>query len=136
MTSQIFVVDDQLVLTHHGVKGMKWGVRKSRAETGMSRHMSSRHEKNAYRIHTTQKALGKRTKGEGLAVKMTRFSLSGQRLVLGKKRFQKIQGMRIATMQQQNKRIEKGKTTTLDKLQVGLTTSIADLASTPNKRKY
>ena len=34
MTSQIFVVDDQLVLTHHGVKGMKWGVRKRREASG------------------------------------------------------------------------------------------------------
>ena len=30
-------MDDELVLMHYGTKGMKWGVRKSKKETGVSR---------------------------------------------------------------------------------------------------
>lgn len=34
MTDTLFFIDEDEVLTHHGVKGMKWGVRKQRAASG------------------------------------------------------------------------------------------------------
>lgn len=34
MTDNLFFIDDGEVLAHHGVKGMKWGVRKQRAASG------------------------------------------------------------------------------------------------------
>lgn len=34
MTDNLFFIDEDLVLAHHGVKGMKWGVRKQRAASG------------------------------------------------------------------------------------------------------
>ena len=34
MTDNLFFIDEDEVLTHHGVKGMKWGVRKQRAASG------------------------------------------------------------------------------------------------------
>lgn len=34
MTDNLFFIDEDEVLTHHGVKGMKWGVRKQRASSG------------------------------------------------------------------------------------------------------
>ena len=34
MTNNLFFIDEDEVLTHHGVKGMKWGVRKQRAASG------------------------------------------------------------------------------------------------------
>lgn len=34
MTDTLFFIDEDEVLAHHGVKGMKWGVRKQRADSG------------------------------------------------------------------------------------------------------
>jgi len=34
MTDSLFFIDEDEVLAHHGVKGMKWGVRKQRAASG------------------------------------------------------------------------------------------------------
>ena len=34
MTDNLFFIDEDEVLVHHGVKGMKWGVRKQRAASG------------------------------------------------------------------------------------------------------
>lgn len=34
MTDNLFFIDEDEVLAHHGVKGMKWGVRKQRAASG------------------------------------------------------------------------------------------------------
>lgn len=34
MTDTLFFIDEDEVLAHHGVKGMKWGVRKQRAASG------------------------------------------------------------------------------------------------------
>ena len=34
MTDKLFFIDEDEVLAHHGVKGMKWGVRKQRAASG------------------------------------------------------------------------------------------------------
>lgn len=34
MTDNLFFIDEDEVLAHHGVKGMKWGVRKQRATSG------------------------------------------------------------------------------------------------------
>lgn len=34
MTDNLFFIDEDEVLAHHGVKGMKWGVRKQRADSG------------------------------------------------------------------------------------------------------
>ena len=34
MTDNLFFIDEDEVLAHHGVKGMKWGVRKQRASSG------------------------------------------------------------------------------------------------------
>lgn len=34
MTENLFFIDEDEVLAHHGVKGMKWGVRKQRAASG------------------------------------------------------------------------------------------------------
>ena len=133
---QLFIVDDQLVLTHHGVKGMKWGIRKSRAKSGMSRAMSAQHEKNRGSLTLATKALGKRTKGEGLTVKTRRVQFKAQRLLLGKKAANRINNIQITALQQQNKRIEQGKTTMLDKLQVGLTTSIPEMIVTADKQRY
>lgn len=36
MTDNLFFIDEDEVLAHHGVKGMKWGVRKQRAASGGS----------------------------------------------------------------------------------------------------
>lgn len=42
--TQLFIVNDELVLTHHGVKGMKWGVRKSVDTSGPPRKKLTRKE--------------------------------------------------------------------------------------------
>ena len=36
MTDTLFFIDEDEVLAHHGVKGMKWGVRKQRAASGVA----------------------------------------------------------------------------------------------------
>lgn len=36
MTDSLFFIDEDEVLAHHGVKGMKWGVRKQRPSGGAS----------------------------------------------------------------------------------------------------
>lgn len=47
MTDTLFFIDEDEVLAHHGVKGMKWGVRKQRAASTKKRKGLSRKQKAA-----------------------------------------------------------------------------------------
>ena len=47
MTDNLFFIDEDEVLAHHGVKGMKWGVRKQRAASGGAGSTKKRKQKAA-----------------------------------------------------------------------------------------
>lgn len=98
MTDTLFFIDEDEVLAHHGVKGMKWGVRKQRAASGgagstKKRKGLSRKQKAAiagvlgtaaaagagYYLHKSGKgkkiaALAKKGKGRNLGAQAKRFA--------------------------------------------------------------
>lgn len=125
MTDTLFFIDEDEVLAHHGVKGMKWGVRKQRAASGgagstKKRKGLSRKQKAAITgILGTAAAAGagyylhKSGKGKKLAALAKKGGASARDFAKGKGRVKKAQAKRFAKAQSANAKgaAEKLKTT-------------------------
>lgn len=132
MTDNLFFIDEDEVLAHHGVKGMKWGVRKQRAASGgagstKKRKGLSRKQKAAIAgVLGTAAAAGagyylhKSGKGKKLAALAKKHGASAKDFAKGKgrnlgaqARVKKAQAKRFAKAQSANAKgaAEKLKTT-------------------------
>lgn len=132
MTDNLFFIDEDEVLAHHGVKGMKWGVRKQRAASGgagstKKRKGLSRKQKAAITgVLGTAAAAGagyylhKSGKGKKIAALAKKHGASAKDFVKGKgrnlgaqARVKKAQAKRFAKAQSANAKgaAEKLKTT-------------------------
>lgn len=132
MTDNLFFIDEDEVLAHHGVKGMKWGVRKQRAASGgagstKKRNGLSRKQKAAIAgVLGTAAAAGagyylhKSGKGKKIAALAKKAGASAKSAVQGKgrnlgaqARVKKAQAKRFAKAQSANAKgaAEKLKTT-------------------------
>ena len=60
IVSQVFIVDNELGLTHHGVKGMKWGVRKQREQSPQDRDPSPLSKMKTAHQRSMRKRAGKK----------------------------------------------------------------------------
>lgn len=121
MTDNLFFIDEDEVLAHHGVKGMKWGVRKQRAASGgagstKKRKGLSRKQKAAIAgVLGTAAAAGagyylhKSGKGKKIAALVKKHGASAK----GKGRVKTAQAKRFAKAQSANAKgaAEKLKTT-------------------------
>jgi len=98
----------EVVLTHHGVKGMKWGQRKQRQLDTYTRIAS----------------------GHGKAHEKLRLSLNAHPIEIarGKGSVKKIAANRASVLEADKARIESGKATLRDKLDRAMNTSVIDLA--------
>ena len=125
MTDNLFFIDEDEVLAHHGVKGMKWGVRKQRAASGgagstKKRKGLSRKQKAAISgVLGTAAAAGagyylhKSGKGKNIAAMAKKASASAKSAAQGKGRNLGAQAKRFAKAQSANAKgaAEKLKTT-------------------------
>ena len=125
MTDTLFFIDEDEVLAHHGVKGMKWGVRKQRAASGgagstKKRKGLSRKQKVAIAgVLGTAAAAGagyylhKSGKGKKIAALAKKHGTSARDFAKGKGRVKKAQAKRFAKAQSANAKgaAEKLKTT-------------------------
>ena len=125
MTDTLFFIDEDEVLAHHGVKGMKWGVRKQRAASGgagstKKRKGLSRKQKAAIAgVLGTAAAAGagyylhKSGKGKKIAALAKKAGASAKSAAQGKGRNLGAQAKRFAKAQSANAKgaAEKLKTT-------------------------
>lgn len=125
MTDNLFFIDEDEVLAHHGVKGMKWGVRKQRAASGgagstKKRKGLSRKQKAAIAgVLGTAAAAGagyylhKSGKGKKIAALAKKTGASAKSAAQGKGRNLGAQAKRFAKAQSANAKgaAEKLKTT-------------------------
>lgn len=125
MTDNLFFIDEDEVLAHHGVKGMKWGVRKQRAASGgagstKKRKGLSRKQKAAIAgVLGTAAAAGagyylhKSGKGKKIAALAKKHGASARDFAKGKGRNLGAQAKRFAKAQSANAKgaAEKLKTT-------------------------
>lgn len=125
MTDNLFFIDEDEVLAHHGVKGMKWGVRKQRAASGgagstKKRKGLSRKQKAAIAgVLGTAAAAGagyylhKSGKGKKIAALAKKGAASAKSAAQGKSRNLGAQAKRFAKSQSANVKgaAEKLKTT-------------------------
>lgn len=106
-------------LEHYGVKGMKWGVRKSKKVTGESRVTGATRDAIARTSHhlKEQRAGGnaKLSRGYGIVTS------------LGSKRFDRKLEKRINKLDAADKRWREGKTNVLDKLDFALAVPMGGL---------
>lgn len=113
-------------LTHVGVRGMHWGVRKGSDTTGVSRTRGALLDSNQRDSAILTRGLtGTRTNREKRIVKVA------QVLMLGKKRqekmFNKNAPINLNKMREQNARLTSGKLKLKDRRDIFMKTSAADL---------
>lgn len=133
MTDNLFFIDEDEVLAHHGVKGMKWGVRKQRAASGgagstKKRKGLSRKQKAAIAgVLGTAAAAGagyylhKSGKGKKIAALAKKAAQGKGRNLGAQARVKKAQAKRFAKAQSANAKsaAEKLKTTKAGKYAEG-----------------
>jgi hypothetical protein len=108
-------------LAHHGVRGMKWGVRRGRSVTGISRTRGAALDRNKRLIRQHTQARD-RTGG-----KLLRAATAPDIMLLGRTRFESLHTMHISNLKAQNARIKSGQVTLRDKMQLAMTTPLASL---------
>lgn len=99
-------------LEHHGVKGMKWGVRGGKATTGMTRFRASTVEGNNKLIKLHEDIR------DGKASKLLNALAAPDRKIMGEKGFKNYHNAHIETLKEQNRRISSGKLRITDHLKV------------------
>jgi hypothetical protein len=103
------VISEEDYIEHFGILGMHWGIRRGKRKTGISRFSSALIDKNAFtRRHLQRTASGKHV--------VLRLADADQRALVGDKNYASNLQARIAGLDQQDRRLKKGKATALDKL--------------------
>lgn len=106
-------------LAHFGTKGMKWGVRKSKKITGISRPRSALLDRNAFYLRNRKNAIvGKGSHGAAGAL---------GRKMLGSERWHRQMQNSIKSIHDQNARLRSGKLTVTDRLQLVFQTTPINL---------
>jgi hypothetical protein len=98
---------DEAMLIHYGIRGMKWGVRRGKGVTGVSRHRGALMDRNNRVVFQRKKLIaGTRHKHlVGLAKKL-----------IGEDTFNRRMKASIKELNSQNDRIKKGKITFEDRM--------------------
>lgn len=120
---------EDLELFHYGVKGMKWGVSRPVGENGLvARAKSGKVAANNRQIKQHEVVRDYKSKG-GVKGKALSAATLLDRMVMGEENFKKYQDLNISALKKQNARIESGKTTALDKIDIALNTPLIDVVA-------
>lgn len=105
-------------LAHYGIKGMKWGRRRGSLGSRIDGAQSDRIQR---RTELLKRAVsGQKTTAE-------RIAQAPERILLGKKRLDKMANKQLGQLADRQKRIDAGKKNFGDKLDAALHTTLADL---------
>jgi hypothetical protein len=108
---------DEALLIHYGIKGMKWGARRGRGTTGITRTRGARIDKNNRTIMRTKEAQS----GKGRI--RDRVVVKASNLIMGKQAAQNYRNYKIKDMKDQNARLRGGKATVSDKMSLLMRTT-------------
>lgn len=114
---------DEALLIHYGIKGMKWGARKGKSVTGVTRHRGALLDRNA-RTQARFRAAMKKTPDARMRDKAM---VGAGRVLLGKKRMQRHFEKNMKTLNEQNQRLKAGKLKFRDRADLFLNVSAFDL---------
>lgn len=107
-------------LAHFGTKGMKWGVRKGRAETGVSRAVGAKIDRN-----NRDAVYIKKTQSRSVASNILHHGPAGAAFIYSNYG-QLAMKQRLSDISAQNERFTSGTATRLDKIGASLGTSVAE----------
>jgi hypothetical protein len=108
-------------LAHFGVMGMKWGRRKGKGTTGVSRFRGALLDRN----QIVTKRIADASSG-----KKYKASAALGRIFLGKKRQQKNWNKTVKALNEQSARLKSGKITIRDRIDMAVSVSALDLVVT------
>lgn len=106
-------------LAHYGIKGMKWGKRSGGLR---ARAKGAKLDANQRKTAVATRQL------EGRGTREENFANASSKILLGNEKYKKALGTRIEQLGAQRQRIESGKTTLLDKLELSYDVTLLDLA--------
>lgn len=109
---------DEALLIHYGMRGMKWGVRKGRGTTGLTRHRGALLDRNTRVIFQRKKLM---------AGTRHRHLVSLAKKLVGEESFNRRMRSSIKELNAQNDRIKKGKLTFEDKADAFLNVPVGAL---------
>lgn len=101
----IKLTDEELL--HYGKKGMKWGVRRGKGTTGVSRHRGALMDRNANAIKLNERALS----GEAAKIRVKIGSA-----LMGKEAMRRNMETTVKNLNEQNARLRAGKLNVGDRI--------------------
>ena len=120
-------MSNDLELFHFGVKGMKWGVRRKVGSDGLAVGSPPGRFARAKMKSNTQLAKRHEDAKTGNVGKVMKALQAPDKIIMGKKRFEKYHDTQISLLKSQNERIKSGKLTVADKIDIALNTPITDV---------
>lgn len=121
---------DADLLVHYGIKGMRWGLRKSKRQTGVTRNRGARIDRNdrhLQRFKDAESALANtRRSGGKVSTKLdTNLTNGAHRMLMGKRLTRRYYDMRIARIENHNARLKSGKLYLRDRVGLLMNLSIS-----------
>ena len=118
MLDEELILAGQAYLEHFGTKGMKWGVRRGRGTTGLTRHRGALIDRNTRIISVN--------KGMVAGTRHKRITAIGKKIV-GDEAWKRRMNTQVKELNAQNDRLRKGKLTVEDRLDAVLNVSVGAL---------
>lgn len=122
------------ILAHHGVRGMKWGVRKGKGTTGVSRGRGAVLDRNARREQLFQNFKNANTK-QGPSTVGARVGNMTNRVVMGRKLTTKYYDAHLHALHAQDERLKTGNLKLRDHLATAGTGPISRIISVRPKNQ-
>lgn len=120
-------MSNDLELFHYGVKGMKWGVRRKVGSDGLAvGKPPGKFARAKMRVNDRQAKLHESVKTRQSGKILNTLS-APDKILMGKKRFEKYHDTHISALNAQNDRIKSGKTTVMDKIDIAFNTPLIDV---------
>lgn len=118
---------DGALLMHYGIRGMKWGIRKGKSVTGISRRRGAVLDKNARQIRDFKELREGLKRDTGTRTTQTLNFLN--RITMGRRATQMYYDQTIKSLEAQSSRIGSGKLLVRDRLTSALQSPVSLIVS-------